>query len=41
LLAQHLLRHKSLKPQFRRRYWLTVVLNIAAFIALFTPLFRS
>ena len=41
LLAQRLLRHKSVKPSFRRLYWLTVVVNIAAFIAVFTPLFRS
>ncbi|CAM3634850.1 cold shock and DUF1294 domain-containing protein [Roseateles saccharophilus] len=41
LLAQRLLRHKSVKPRFRRVFWLTVVLNIAAFVALFTPLLRS
>lgn len=40
LLAQHLLRHKSAKREFRRLYWLTVVVNIAAFIAVFTPLLR-
>lgn len=41
LLAQQLLRHKSAKARFRRLYWLTVAVNIVAFIALFTPLFRS
>jgi uncharacterized membrane protein YsdA (DUF1294 family)/cold shock CspA family protein len=41
LLAQHLLRHKSAKQKFRRLYWLTVVVNIAAFVAIFTPLLKS
>lgn len=41
LLAQRLLRHKSVKPSFRRLYWLTVAVNIAAFVAVFTPLFRN
>jgi uncharacterized membrane protein YsdA (DUF1294 family)/cold shock CspA family protein len=40
LLAQHLLRHKSIKASFRRVYWLTVVVNVAAFVALFTPALR-
>lgn len=30
LLAQQLLRHKSAKAQFRRVFWVTVVLNVAA-----------
>ncbi len=38
LLAQHLLRHKSAKPVFRRVFWLSVTLNILAFVCLFTPL---
>ncbi|WP_423599578.1 DUF1294 domain-containing protein [Roseateles sp. MS654] len=38
LLAQHLLRHKSAKPSFRRLFWLSVALNILAFVCLFTPL---
>lgn len=38
LLAQHLLRHKSAKPGFRRLFWLSVALNILAFVCLFTPL---
>ncbi|MBW8847745.1 MAG: cold shock and DUF1294 domain-containing protein [Burkholderiales bacterium] len=41
LLAQQLLRHKSAKPSFRRIYWLTVAVNIAAFVAIFTPLLKS
>lgn len=40
LLAQQLLRHKSVKPRFRRLFWSTVVLNIAAFVAAFTPLVK-
>jgi uncharacterized membrane protein YsdA (DUF1294 family)/cold shock CspA family protein len=40
LLAQQQLRHKSVKPAFRRVYWLTVVANVAAFVALFTPLLK-
>lgn len=40
LLAQQLLRHKTAKLAFLRVYWATVVLNIAAFFALFTPLLR-
>jgi uncharacterized membrane protein YsdA (DUF1294 family)/cold shock CspA family protein len=41
LMAQHLLRHKSVKRSFRRLYWLTVAVNVAAFIAFFTPLLKS
>ncbi|MGM9480850.1 DUF1294 domain-containing protein [Roseateles sp. NT4] len=41
LLAQQLLRHKSVKPAFRRVYWATVVLNVAAFVLVFTPLLKS
>lgn len=41
LLAQQVLRHKSAKPSFRRLYWLTVAINVAAFVAIFTPLVRS
>ncbi|MDR7268018.1 uncharacterized membrane protein YsdA (DUF1294 family)/cold shock CspA family protein [Pelomonas saccharophila] len=41
LLAQQTLRHKSVKPAFRRVYWLTVAVNIAAFTAVFTPLLKS
>ncbi|MFT7772878.1 DUF1294 domain-containing protein [Roseateles sp.] len=41
LLAQRLLRHKSVKPAFRRLYWVTVAANVSAFIAMFTPLLKS
>lgn len=41
LLAQRLLRHKSAKRPFLRVYWAMVVLNIAAFAALCTPLLKS
>ena len=34
LLAQQLLRHKSVKADFRFAFWVTVVLNVAGFIAL-------
>ena len=32
LLAQQLLRHKSVKRQFRLVFWATVVMNVAAFV---------
>lgn len=38
LLAQQLLRHKSTKAEFRSVFWGTVVLNLAAFLILCTPL---
>lgn len=41
LLAQRLLRHKSAKLSFRRVYWAMVVVNVAAFAAVFTPLLKS
>lgn len=34
MLAQQLLRHKSVKPEFRSVFWATVVLNVAGFVAL-------
>ena len=34
LLAQQFLRHKSAKASFRTVFWATVVLNVAAFVAL-------
>lgn len=37
ILAQQLLRHKSSKASFRSAFWGTVVLNVAAFLALNTP----
>lgn len=36
-LAQQWLRHKSSKPSFRARYWVTVGLNVAAFAYLASP----
>lgn len=41
LLAQHLLRHKSAKPSFRRLFWLSTALNILLFVLVFTPLLTS
>lgn len=38
LLGQQLLHHKSAKPEFLRVYWLMVVLNLAVFVLIFTPL---
>lgn len=34
LLAQQLLRHKSAKPAFRRRFWATVAFNLAGLLLL-------
>ncbi|MEK8049144.1 cold shock and DUF1294 domain-containing protein [Ideonella sp. DXS22W] len=33
LLAQQLLRHKTVKREFRTMFWLTVALNVTAFVA--------
>jgi uncharacterized membrane protein YsdA (DUF1294 family) len=33
VLAQRLLRHKSAKPSFQRAFWVTVLLNVAGFLA--------
>lgn len=41
LLAQQFLRHKSTKAEFRSVFWITVVLNVAAFIILCSPIGRS
>ncbi len=41
LLGQELLRHKSAKARFRRWFWATVLLNVLAFAALFTPWLKS
>jgi uncharacterized membrane protein YsdA (DUF1294 family)/cold shock CspA family protein len=41
LLAQQFLRHKSAKAEFRKVFWTTVVLNVAAFVALCSPLGRG
>lgn len=37
LIAQTLMRHKTRKQPFRAIFWITVVLNCAAFAWLFTP----
>lgn len=37
LFAQQLLRHKSKKTSFRRTFWVTVFINIAALIYLVSP----
>jgi uncharacterized membrane protein YsdA (DUF1294 family) len=34
LLAQHFLRHKSAKARFRPVFWVTVLANVAALVAL-------
>jgi len=38
LLAQQLLRHKSSKPSFVSAFWMTVLLNVAGFYLVHTPL---
>jgi uncharacterized membrane protein YsdA (DUF1294 family)/cold shock CspA family protein len=38
IVAQQVLRHKSSKASFRSAFWGTVVLNIAAFLIVFSPL---
>jgi uncharacterized membrane protein YsdA (DUF1294 family)/cold shock CspA family protein len=40
LVAQHVLRHKSAKAEFRRVFWGTVVVNAAVFILLCSPVGR-
>lgn len=37
LFAQQLLRHKSKKESFRRRFWITVVINLLLFAYLISP----
>ncbi|CAK1850943.1 DUF1294 domain-containing protein [Vibrio crassostreae] len=37
LIAQDKLRHKTQKQPFRAIYWLTVVINVAAFVWTLTP----
>jgi len=36
-IAQQVLRHKSQKKEFRRVFWLTVFVNLAVLVWLFTP----
>lgn len=38
LLAQQLLRHKSSKRTFASKYWSTVALNVAGFVAVHSPM---
>ena len=38
LLAQQLLRHKSVKPRFQRLFWLSVLANVLVFVLLATPM---
>lgn len=38
LLAQQLLRHKSMKAEFRAVFWATVMLNIAGFVMFCSPM---
>lgn len=38
LVAQQYLRHKSVKAGFRAVFWITVAMNVAAFVVLATPL---
>jgi uncharacterized membrane protein YsdA (DUF1294 family) len=38
LLAQQLLRHKSSKTQFRHVFWATVLINVAGFVMIYSPL---
>ena len=40
LLAQQLLRHKSVKADFRAVFWTTVIVNVAALVTLCTPMGR-
>ncbi|WP_122053372.1 DUF1294 domain-containing protein [Vibrio sp. Evd11] len=41
LIAQDKLRHKTQKQPFRSIYWLTVAVNIAAFVWTLTPIGQS
>ncbi|MNV50435.1 hypothetical protein D3C71_1424460 [compost metagenome] len=41
LLGQQWLRHKSVKADFRARFWATVLLNVAGFVLLCTPVVRT
>lgn len=38
IVAQQVLRHKSSKASFRSAFWATVVLNVAGFVLLSSPL---
>ena len=38
IVAQQMLRHKTQKASFRRAFWVSVLANVAVFVALATPL---
>ena len=38
ILAQQALRHKTSKASFRAAFWVTVVVNVAAFTAIYSPI---
>jgi uncharacterized membrane protein YsdA (DUF1294 family) len=38
IVAQQMLRHKSNKQSFKSRFWVTVLLNVAVFVYLASPL---
>ncbi|MEY5098360.1 MAG: hypothetical protein RJA36_1079 [Pseudomonadota bacterium] len=40
LLAQQFLRHKSTKAEFRSVFWGTVIMNVATFLVLCSPIGR-
>ena len=41
LVAQQVLRHKSVKAEFRAAFWGTVVINVIAFIVLASPMAKG
>jgi uncharacterized membrane protein YsdA (DUF1294 family)/cold shock CspA family protein len=41
LLAQQFLRHKSTKVEFRSVFWVTVLVNVGAFVAACSPMARA
>ena len=41
IVAQQMLRHKTSKVSFRVAFWLTVLVNVGAFVAYTTPLLRA
>lgn len=41
ILAQQLFRHKTTKASFQSKFWASVILNVAGFIAFASPLLAS
>lgn len=41
IVAQQTLRHKTKKASFRSAFWVTVLLNVLAFVVFATPLFAT